>query len=223
MALNCPKCGGLLASGPGAEDELECARCSTAVFLPAIRTTPPAGRAVPRAFDPRAFLASPDERSRASAAPMFRSHRTAAPAPRALSPMLFILLATGTAILFLGSALLFRAPFVEARPGPESFFGAPAPRLDSRALVMRNVAASRIVVGERPILIVGGEIANTGFRELVVPAIRVGLNDEGSEIFAWTIDPEQSTLAAGATLRFKSRVAAPAGAGNLELSFVAPE
>lgn len=221
MALNCPKCGGPLASGA---EQLDCPRCSTAVMLPTLRAAPAtAARTVASVFDPRAFLAPPDLRPSAAGASGFGRARTATLAPRALSPVLFILLATGTAILFLGSALLFRAPFVEARPGPVNFLGAAVAATDNRALVIRDVDASRIVVGEQPIFMLEGEIANTGGRELAVPAIRVSLKDGSDEIFAWTVEPGRSTLAPGDTLGFKSRVAAPAGAGNLELSFVAPE
>jgi hypothetical protein len=224
MALNCPKCGSPLASG---DDQLDCPRCSTAVMLPALRTAPAsAARPVAAVFDPRSFLAPREPRLQAAGAAGFGgfgARQATALAPRALSPALFILIAAGTAILFLGSALLFRAPFVEARPGPVNLLGVPAPEFDHRDLAIRNVDASRIVVGEQPIFMLEGEIANTGSRELSVPAIRVSLKDGSEEIFAWTVEPAESTLAAGAALSFKSRVAAPAGAGNLELSFVAPD
>ncbi len=220
MVLNCPKCGSPLASG--AADQLDCPRCSSAVFLPAVRTAPAAARAIATGFDPRAFLAARGEPTmRPPAGSFFARRHIARPTARALSPMLFILVATGTAILFLGSALLFRAPFVEAHPAP--FFGSSATEFDIAGLAIRNVEASRIVVGEQPILLLGGELTNTGNRAVAVPALRVSLNDGGAEIFAWTVQPEESTLAAGATLSFKSRVAAPARAGSLELSFVAPQ
>jgi hypothetical protein len=224
MAVTCPRCGSPLGSDKNSSHSLDCPRCSTALLLPAIRVTP-APRVAPPPFNPRTFASTSSNGRTATATPTFgRRHSTAAPEPRALSPVLFILIAAGTAILFLGSALLFRAPFVEARPSPERVFATAAPRVDSRSLSIQDVAASRIVVGQQPILMVGGEIANNSLRELSVPDVRVVLRDGAArEIFAWTVHPEEATLAPGASVRFKSRVAAPAGMGNLELSFVAPE
>ena len=60
------------------------------------------------------------------------------------------------------------------------------------------------------VLVIEGAIASTATRVVDVPDLRFAVRDGGGrEIYTWTTHPPKSVLAPGATLAFRSRLAAP--------------
>jgi hypothetical protein len=67
-------------------------------------------------------------------------------------------------------------------------------------------------------LAVEGEIANRSDGELRVPAVRISLRSDGSEVYSWLVEPTTTRLAAGRAVVFRSVLAAPP-AGIDEVAF----
>ena len=67
-------------------------------------------------------------------------------------------------------------------------------------------------------LAVEGEIANRSDGELRVPAVRISLRSDGSEVYSWLVEPTTTRLAAGRAVVFRSVLAAPP-AGVDEVAF----
>jgi hypothetical protein len=59
-------------------------------------------------------------------------------------------------------------------------------------------------------LVVNGVIKSTSKRDTAVPRLRFAVRDaKGNEVYAWTAQPERNMIAPGATMTFRSRLAAP--------------
>lgn len=91
-------------------------------------------------------------------------------------------------------------------------------------LELGRVAARRDVDRGRPVLVVAGEIANTGRSERSVPELLLTIRSSGAAAtqpaYEWRMRPARPVLAPGETIGFESRLAAPAvHAGTIEVRF----
>ena len=136
-------------------------------------------------------------------------HRPAAPS-RARG------LATGVALALIVGVTI---PIAAAIPGIAALFA----RTD--AVVVERVESATMVVGGESALVVTGTLTNPSSRELPVPAVRVALKGgEGEEAYSWTVEPEALTLAAGASVSFRSALRNPvSGSPRVVVSLVPRE
>jgi hypothetical protein len=100
--------------------------------------------------------------------------------------------------------------------------GLPVGGLHAKDLRISGVVSERLVEGGVPILVVRGEISNTGEQSQSIPAIRAALKDEaGEELHHWTFTAEMRALGAGESTIFQDRLTSPPrGATNLSVDFV---
>jgi hypothetical protein len=70
--------------------------------------------------------------------------------------------------------------------------------------------------------VVEGSVANVSPQMREVPALRFALRGaDTQELYAWSIDPKSTTIEAGDTVRFRSRLAAPPDqASEVQVRFV---
>jgi hypothetical protein len=70
------------------------------------------------------------------------------------------------------------------------------------------------------VLVVEGTIASVAKRPVPVPRLRFAVrNDAGVEVYAWTALPSRSVLSPGETLEFRSRLASPPPARDVQARF----
>jgi hypothetical protein len=82
-------------------------------------------------------------------------------------------------------------------------------------LIFSNVKTSKETREGVPTLVVEGTIASIAKYPVEVPRLRFSLrNTAGQEIYSWTTIPDQSVLAPGAELPFRSRLASPPREGH---------
>lgn len=117
--------------------------------------------------------------------------------------------ALGGAVALVGAAVLFRAPIVSAIPDLARLYASIGLPVNLRGLEVRTVTATRDIENGGPVMIVQGEIANIGGKEAALPPVRISLRSGGHEVYAWLVDPSRATLAAGASLPFRARLASP--------------
>ena len=76
-----------------------------------------------------------------------------------------------------------------------------------------TVLSRRVSVNDKPILVIEGTIKNAGLRPREVGSMRITLRGkDDSYMRRWNHVPEHRTLAAGATMRFETRVTNPPAA-----------
>lgn len=132
-------------------------------------------------------------------------------------PLVFV-----TAILVAVSLLVFRASVVAAVPGLSGLYAAIGLEVNLRGLTFGQIETLREIDNGQPVLVVEGSLANPTKEPRDVPALRFALRDgDNQELYAWSIDPKATTIAAGDTLRFRTRLVAPPDrAADLQIRFV---
>ena len=91
-----------------------------------------------------------------------------------------------------------------------------------------SVAGVRVTTTQQPDssgeLLVTGEIANLRDRETAAPNLRLALrNEDGRELYVWTVRAPKSRLGARERVTFRARLAAPpAGVRDVLVKFAAP-
>ncbi|HXF86902.1 MAG TPA: DUF3426 domain-containing protein [Xanthobacteraceae bacterium] len=121
------------------------------------------------------------------------------------------------AVLSLIVAFLFawRTPIVQIAPQMASFYAAIGLPVNLRDLVFRDIRTFNETRDGVSTLVIEGVIASTGRTPVEVPRLRLALRDATrQEIVTWTAAPEQSKLAPGETLSFRSRLATPPEHGH---------
>ncbi len=140
----------------------------------------------------------------------FARRRTARGARRRRSgasrwPVIVVLLGA-----ILAGLLIWRGKVVQHAPQMASLYAAIGLPVNLRGLTFSDVKTSHETHDGVPVLAVQGAITNTSSAAIEVPRLRFAVqNASGSEIYAWTAQPAQAVLAAGATLPFRSRLASP--------------
>lgn len=132
-------------------------------------------------------------------------------------PLVFV-----TAVLVAVSLLVFRASVVAAVPGLSGLYAAIGLEVNLRGLTFGQIETLREIDNGQPVLVVEGSLANPTKQPRDVPALRFALRDgDNQELYAWSIDPKATTIAAGDTLRFRTRLVAPPDrAADLQIRFV---
>jgi len=116
----------------------------------------------------------------------------------------------GVAIAVAVAAVQFREDVVRSLPSTAGLYALAGMPVNLRGLEFSGITQRRDFDDGLPVLIVEGEIHNLEEASLPVPALRFSLRGQGgSEIYAWTIEPRQKIIEAGATMTFRTRLASP--------------
>lgn len=153
---------------------------------------------VERDEDPHADIESVAARRRSR-------RRTRAPLVRGPLPALVAALS-----VIVGGLLIGRETVVAHTPQMASLYAAIGLPVNLRGLTFEDVTISHGSHDGVPLLSVAGRIVNLRGGKTEVPRLRFAVRDKtGGEIYSWTAQPPQSALEAGASLPFRSRLAAP--------------
>ncbi len=129
-------------------------------------------------------------------------------------------LALIAAVALTVGAVIFRGPIVGQVGDLAGLYALAGLDVNLRGLEFRGVTAARSIENGAPVLVVAGEVANVSGTAVEVPQIRLALRATGAqEVYAWSVQPDQDRLAAGATAAFRARLASPPDARDLELRF----
>ena len=100
----------------------------------------------------------------------------------------------------------------------------PLPRLSAmlsgmEGVALQGVSSRTVKLRGTDAILVEGEIVNRTDREMDVPAVRIALKQDGSEVYSWLLEPTVLRVAAGDTVGFRSAMASPRpGATQVALS-----
>lgn len=118
-----------------------------------------------------------------------------------------------TLVLSIGvvaGALVLRGAITAAFPSLAALYAMIGLPVNLRGLEIDHLQLMREVENAQPVLVVEGELSNSTTSEHGVPAIRFALRgDDSQEIYAWSIEPKQTVITPGATMRFRTRLASP--------------
>lgn len=185
---------------------------------------PEAAPKAPAAAAPaRRLLRLPDIRLRLKPRlprPKFTLPRMPAAVTRAtpfFGPLVFV-----TALLVVAGLVGFRTRIVAAAPGLAGFYAMVGMDVNLRGLTFGPIETLREIDNGQPVLVVEGTLANPTKQERDVPALRFALRDaDTQELYAWSIDPKAAVIAAGDSLRYRTRLVAPPDrATDLQVRFV---
>jgi len=115
------------------------------------------------------------------------------------------------ALVVVNAALIaWRADVVRFVPQTASLYARIGLPVNLRDLVFSKITTTTETDDGMAVLVIEGAIASTATRVVDVPDLRFAVRDDGGrEIYTWTTHPPKSVLAPGATLAFRSRLAAP--------------
>ncbi len=135
--------------------------------------------------------------------------------PRERSPFLKNLCG-GAALLAFGMAVIgFRAEIVRLWPESGTAYAALGLPVNLRGLELRNLRTVPTRDGTGPVLGIEGEIANVRSGETEVPPIELTIRDQdGHVLYSWTATSQKRRLAAGESILFRARLAAPPASGH---------
>ena len=125
-------------------------------------------------------------------------------------PMLIVAL-----VAALTALVQSREKVVRQVPQMASLFAAVGLPVNLRGFEFEGVTSSTEISDGTPVLVIEGTIVNVTRRPLEVPRLRFALrNSAGHEVYAWTTQPEKSTLGSGNGLIFRTRLASPPADGR---------
>ena len=144
------------------------------------------------------------------------------PAPLRRATPFFGPLVFATALVVMAGLFVFRTSIVAAAPGLAGFYAAVGLEVNLRGLTFGSIETLREIDNGQPVLVVEGVLANPTKQPRDVPALRFALRDADSqELYAWSVDPKATSIAAGDMLRFRTRLVAPPDrATDLQIRFV---
>lgn len=120
-------------------------------------------------------------------------------------PALFLV-----ACVLLAGLVVFRTAVVTRMPALAGLYRLVGLEVNLRGIVFGQIETLRETEDGKPVLVVEGSLANTTGSAHDVPALRFALRDaDAQELYAWSIDPRASVIAAGDSLRFRTRLVAP--------------
>jgi predicted Zn finger-like uncharacterized protein len=119
-------------------------------------------------------------------------------------------------LVALNAALIgWRADVVRLVPQTASLFAAIGLPVNLRGLVFEGLSSTKDTQDGVTVLVVEGNIMNPTSRQVDVPRLRLALRDQdGHEIYSWTVLPARSALGAYEVLPFRSRLASPPAEGR---------
>lgn len=126
-----------------------------------------------------------------------------------------------SACLAVAGLVVFRAPVVTRVPSLAGFYRMVGLEVNLRGMVFGPIETLRETEDGKPVLVVEGSIANTTAASRDVPALRFALRDgDAQELYVWSVDPRATTIAAGETVKFRTRLVAPPDrAAELQVRF----
>lgn len=252
MILTCPQCSTRYqadaAKFAGAGRKVRCAKCGHAWHqtapepeadnegTEALDAAPPPAKAEPAhtPIPPRRTVHPPEQEQASDAAPDNDDETAAAPPRPAWKDFAWksngLALAGWAglvaAILIVGwSAVRYRQEVATLWPRSASLYASVGLPVNARGLAFSDVTYSREQEDGEPVLAVTGSLVNVSGRELAVPPVTLVMSDDSKrELYRWTFTPIVSTLAAGQSVKFSTRVSSPpTGAEHLQLQFAEAE
>ena len=154
---------------------------------------------------------------RAAAAPRRKRRRERRRlASRSLpAPKRFTAAAALLAVLVLPALLAGRSGVVRAVPESAVLFAALGLPVNLVGLDLFQVTSSLGRTGDKPELVVEGEIRNPSAHPLPVPPVTITIRSEdGSLLYHWSVAAQDVRLAGGESTRFRARLASPPPAGR---------
>ena len=130
---------------------------------------------------------------------------------------------TAAALLVAITLLIaLRAPIVRAAPQTARLYAALSMPVNLRGLDLGAFTSHLYTENGARLLVVEGAITNVTRQPRPVPALRFAVRDaKGAELYVWSAKPDKTELAAGETLSFRKRLAAPPAEGrNVEVRFL---
>ena len=229
MILTCPACATRYtvdeAKFPPAGRTVRCAKCGHSWHQPGPEPEAPA------APEPAPMMATAAPQTAAAVddvAPFSASSvRAYAPAaqvpdkPRGQGLQLAAVIAGWAGliavVLLIGfSAVRYRQHIASIWPQSASVYNSMGLAVSAGGIDFRNVAYKRESEDGQPVLVVTGQIVNLSGRELPIPqTVRVTLTDaDNRELYHWPFTPSATTLKAGGTLDFRTRLSSPPAAAR---------
>ncbi len=106
--------------------------------------------------------------------------------------------------------IAFRADVVRLMPQTASAYAVVGLEVNLRGLVFTELVTRKETQDGVPMLVVEGVIKSASKQPTNVPRLRFAVrNAKGHEIYSWTAVPARNTIAPGATIPFRSRLASP--------------
>lgn len=141
------------------------------------------------------------------------------PAPAARPRGLFSFLkdlCVGAALLAFGMTVIgFRGEIVRLCPPTSTAYAALGLPVNLCGLELRNLHTVSTHQGPEAVLGIEGEIANVRPGETEVPPIELAIRDQnGHVLYSWTATSQKRRLAAGESILFRARLAAPPPGGR---------
>ena len=236
MILTCPNCDTRYSVDgskfPAAGRSVRCAKCGHSWHQSAEAPEPEVPMApepvVEAAREPAAAAASAGDAPMASSASPTRAFAAAqAPKERApLAPQVAVVAGWAGLILVVlaiaWSAYRYRQDIAVIWPQSAGVYSSLGMHVNASGIDFRQVDYRRQSEDGQIVLEVTGRIVNAGTRELPVPqTVRVTLSDASNhELYHWTFKPTVTTLKAGASVAFTTRLSSPPDAArHLEVRF----
>ena len=219
MILTCPNCGtryktdrGRLAPPGG---NVRCAKC-LAVWFQAVSEVDDAVE--PDANESRIEQnnSEPSESEAPAKQISLRKNRS----------LLALIAGWAALFLFVGAfawaAIALRHDIATVWPQSAPFYAAINLPVNIRGLALTDIAHDRVVENGENVLRISGRVSNVSDGELPVPGIGISLRDnDGREVYAWTINSGIGVLAPGQSRPFLTRLPnPPPEMQNIDVDFV---
>ncbi|WP_131311227.1 zinc-ribbon domain-containing protein [Siculibacillus lacustris] len=134
-----------------------------------------------------------------------------------VGPLIFV-----SACLVIAGLVTFRGAIVAARPDLAGLYATLGLEVNLRGLAFDRISTLREIENGQTVLVVEGSVTNTTRDTRDVPALRFALRGgDSQELYAWSVEPKATALAAGDSIRFRTRLAAPPDqATDVQVRFV---
>ena len=133
------------------------------------------------------------------------ARQAARPIGRALAPVAVL---AGLALV--AAAVPYRDQVVRLVPDLAGLYALVGLEVNVRGLAFSSFTATREVVAGLPVMRIEGTLSNVSGTAREVGTLRIALmGEQGEELFAWTVEPDAESLAAGAVLPIASELTAP--------------
>jgi predicted Zn finger-like uncharacterized protein len=145
-----------------------------------------------------------------------------APATTGRPAMLRAGVIAGAVLVVVALLVALRAPIVRAAPQTARLYAALSIPVNLRGLDLGAFTSHLYTENGARLLVVEGAITNVTRQPRPVPALRFAVRDaKGAELYVWSAKPDKTEIAAGETLSFRKRLAAPPNEGrNVEVRFL---
>ena len=236
MILTCPSCDTRYsvdgAKFPAAGRTVRCAKCGHSWHQPGEgEAVPEAAPEIPAETAPAPPLTEAPESSdpfpvNPSPTRAFAPAAVASESRSPMGPKLAVVAGwaglIAVVLLIAVSAVRYRQDIAVIWPQSAGVYSSLGLHVNASGIDFRKVDYRRESEDGQIVLEVTGQIVNAGSRELPVPqTVRVTLSDASNhELYHWTFKPSVTTLKAGASIPFTTRLSSPPDAArHLEVRF----